>query len=292
MSRSRIDSEFSHQSGIRHLACGRMGEAITRTRRLRETMGLMADWPSRGRLLGQWSERRRAAPGAEPVPLRVEPLGGLPVHVRPGTDDIYMLWTALRLEWGAPPEELGGSPLRRIADLGTHAGFGLARYAVEHPDAELLGVEADEGNVALARLNTAPFGDRCRVSHAAVWDHGGELQVEHEEHESSGYVVTEPEGAEGADSVRARTVDDLFAERWPNGECVDYVYVDVEGAHAKLFHPRAQWARRVRAISVANHAATPYSEEDCARDLEVLGFRTRIIPSEPSGWTIGVRDGG
>jgi hypothetical protein len=46
----------------------------------------------------------------------------------------------------------------------------------------------------------------------------------------------------------------------------------------------------VRVIKVSRHLDTDYSEEDCARDLERLGFRTRVIPLKPTGWTIGVRE--
>lgn len=250
----------------------------------------MDDAGSRVRLVILWGMRRGRAvrPPSRTVPLRVRPFGGRVVHVRPGSHDLFLLWAALRLRWSAPPRELAGAPLRRIASLGLAAGVDLAALAYGHRDAELLGVEADAGNAALARLNVAPFADRCRIVHAAVWDVEASLGVARQGRASDAYVVTESAEAPASERVPARTVGDLLAERWPNGEPVDFVYVDVEGAHARLFGAGADWAR-VRAVKVAGHHGTPYSEADCARDLEGLGFRTRVIPGEPVGWTVGVR---
>ena len=74
------------------------------------------------------------------------------------------------------------------------------------------------------------------------------------------------------------------------GEPIDYLYMDLEGYHEPILRGSPEWIERVRAIKVSGHLGTDYSEEDCARDLERLGFRTRVIPLEPLGWTVGIRE--
>ena len=84
-------------------------------------------------------------------------------------------------------------------------------------------------------------------------------------------------------------VSDLLSDFSPD-EPIDYLYMDIEGLHAPILRATPEWLERVRAIKVSGHLETDYSEEECARDLERRGFRTRVIPLEPTGWTIGVRD--
>lgn len=268
---------------------------LQRARRLGQTLGLMDDAASRLRVLALASDRLRnrdAAPAASAtVPLRIRPLGGLTVHVRPRSHDLYLLWATMRLRWSAPPREIAARPIRRIADLGLNGGIDLAALAHANPRAELLGVEADAANVAVARRNVAAFGDRCRVVHAAAWDRAATLSIERRGRMTTGYVVTDAGAGPASERVPARTVAQLLGERWPDGGPIDFLYLDVEGAHARLFGSPDGWDR-VHAVKVAGHAETAYSEADCARDLRRLGFLTRVIPGEPIGWTVGVRPPG
>ena len=104
--------------------------------------------------------------------LRLKPLRGAPVSVRPGTADVDTVWAAFMRGYHRPPEVVAAAGPTRIWDLGCNIGLTMADLAVRFPDAELTGVELDEGNVELARHNLAPWEARCRVIHAAVWPGG------------------------------------------------------------------------------------------------------------------------
>ena len=108
----------------------------------------------------------------------------------------------------------------------------------------------------------------------------------------TGYTVRPPrdDDAPGVPRVRALPLGELIHGFSPH-QPVDYLYMDVEGAHEGLLKggAGAAWATRVRAIKVAGHGDTDYNEDDCARDLERLGFRTRVIRFDPIGWTVGIR---
>jgi FkbM family methyltransferase len=227
-----------------------------------------------------------------PVPLRLKALHGQALWVRPGTSDAMVVVEDFVHGFADPPAEVDRTGPTRMVELGSNIGAGLAGLAHRYPDASVLGVEADPGNAALARRNLAPWADRCRLVEAAVWEGPGRPVVDHHGGRASGYTVRSSNGGEADASggeLRSMTVEELLADFHP-GEPIDYMYLDIEGTHAQLLRGEARWLDRVRAIKVSRHLETPYSEEDCARDLRRLGFRTRVVPLEPTGWTIGIRE--
>lgn len=225
-----------------------------------------------------------------PVRLRLKPLRSLPVFARPRTSDLDVLAEDLLEGFPLPPDELAGRTLSTIVELGSNVGIGLCALAAAHPEAELMGVEADPENVALARANTAALGGRCRVEEAAVWDRDAEVVVDRAVGRATGFTVRERRGDDpvGLLGVRAVAVTSLLAGFRP-GEPIDYLYLDIEGAHARLLTGDAAWLGRVQAIKVAGHHDTEYGETQCADDLRRLGFRARVVPFGATGWTVGIR---
>lgn len=257
-----------------------------------QTLAMMADGASRRRAASIWWDHllgRSGDPAGErTVELRLAAFGGLPVHMRPSPSDLYVLWTTLHLGWSAPPRELAGTPLRRIVVLGLNTGLDLACLAAAYPEAELLGVEADAVNASIARRNAAPFGPRCQVVHAAVWDRAAAVAVERAG-ASYAHSVREAARPGTGEAVAGRTLDELLAARWPDEGPVDFAYIDIEGTHARLLDAGERFSR-INALKIAGHERTRYSEAECASGLEGLGYRTRVIPCEPIGWTVGVRE--
>lgn len=92
--------------------------------------------------------------------------GGKPVFFRTKTTDIksleeYLVWRAL--------DEVDlGRPLR-ILDLGSYGGYSLLYFASRFPSAEIVGVEPEPGNFALAQKNV---GNRKGIHtiECAVWN--------------------------------------------------------------------------------------------------------------------------
>ncbi len=96
-------------------------------------------------------------------------------------------------------------------------GAGLTALALEHPEAQLVGIEPDEGNFAVAALNTARFGDRVRLVRGAIWDHEADLvfdpEIEAGEH---GIAVRDARPAdEGARRLRGLTLDTFVDLAFP-----------------------------------------------------------------------------
>lgn len=219
--------------------------------------------------------RRHVGSGGRVVRLRLRPLGGREMRLRPSTSDVDTVWGTFAGRYHLPPDE-AGSP-RLVWDLGANIGLTMADIAERHPGARVVGVELDAENAALARANVEPWGERCEVIEAAVWPHDGEMRYVRLDGATSGHYVTE--AALDADPVvttaHAISPRSLLALEG-TGAIVDYAKIDVEGAERTLLREDAGWAQRVRTVKVEVH--DPYTVEECEADLRALGFETRVDP--------------
>jgi FkbM family methyltransferase len=220
--------------------------------------------------------------GSDPVAVRVRPLDGATVWLRPGTTDPIMLRDTFRDGVHPPPPEVAARGVRWIVDLGANAGVTVADNARRFPHARIVAVELDPGNAEAARRNTRSWADRVEVLQGAVWESDGEVPYEHAAGHEYGFRVTE--GA--ASTTRALSMATILSHV-PAGERVDYVKMDIEGVEARLLSgPAAAWTARIDSISLQVH--DPYTLADCARDLEALGFNARVDPRRMN-YIVGVR---
>ena len=230
--------------------------------------------------------RRHVGSGGRVVRMRLRPLGGNEVRLRPSTSDVDTVWGTFAGRYHLPPRE-APEPLGLVWDLGANIGLTMADIAGRHPAARIVGVELDSENAALARANLEPWGERCEVIEAAVWPQDGEMRYVRLAGATSGHHVTDAalEDDPAVTSVHAISPWSLLALEGA-GAVVDYAKIDVEGAERDLLREDAGWAGRVRTVSVEVHE--PYTVEECSEDLRALGFETRV---DPRHWAcvIGVR---
>lgn len=214
---------------------------------------------------------------AAPRVLRLKELQGNSLLCRPQTSDPWVMWGTFYHKFQSPPP--GIDPMRCIVDLGANVGYTSAFFAVHYPQAKILAVEMDERNAAMAASNLAPFGDRCRLVHAAVWSKDGE--TEYGGTEEQGYRVASL-GLNGQQSstrkVRTRSLDSLFAEHGLTQ--IDYLKMDIEGAEAEVLGGSLQWADRVRAMKIELHK--PATFESCRAVLEPRGFNCQRDTHHPN----------
>lgn len=233
---------------------------------------------------------RKDGGSANPIPVRLRGLGGAALWIRPGSTDLINASAYLARRIHEPPPGVG--PLRRVVELGTNMGAGLAALAAEHPDAELVGVEADAGNVAAARANLDRFGPRARVIEAAVWSDDAGLVVD-PERPAGEHGLTVRERVAGDDpalpGLQGRAIDTLLDEAFP-GEVIDYMHVTIEGTERRVFEAGGAWPTRVRSLRVEVHPYFDYLTGECIAQLERLGYRAYPVQSPPDKWVFAVRD--
>jgi FkbM family methyltransferase len=225
--------------------------------------------------------------GGRAVALRLRPLGGRTVLVRPSTSDVDTVWGTFARGYHRPPDELAGRPIGLILDLGANIGLTMADLAVRFPQARVVGIELDGENALLARANLAPWRDRCEVVHGAVWTSDTDVFYAPLPGHTAGHRI----GGTGSDlpagtvRVPAFSLDTLLDRHAPDGP-VDYMKMDVEGAESALLSEAVEWAHRVACMKVEVHH--PYGVDECMRDMRALGFETRTDPRH-WGCVIGVR---
>lgn len=234
--------------------------------------------------------RRGDAP-QKPLGVPMKALAGERLFVRPGTSDLrnasYYYGDRLYL----PPEAVAGQPLRQICELGSNMGAALTALASHYPEARLLGVEPDPGNAALAALNTARFGDRCRVEQAGIWDEDVELVIDRASaYGEHGFTVRPRTASDPPDSpaITALKIDTVLAKHMPTGE-IDYLHMTIEGTEPRVLSAGGDWVGRVRSLRVEAHPELGYPAQSCIAHLRALGYDSWADPQLPEKWVFAVR---
>lgn len=236
---------------------------------------------------GDWGDQGNS------VRVRLRPLGGESVLIRPRTSDIAVLQNIFVDQPHVPPQNLLDEAPALIVDLGANIGLSMAHLAVLFPSARILGVELDHENAALCRANVRPWKDRCELFEGGVWPVDGE--VGYRASESDELVATSAfkiDDGSSQDSpalrrLRARAVS-LNSLLATVGEVpIDYMKMDIEGAEEPVLQQNTEWAARVKFISVEVHR--PYSVDRCMAQLTALGFDATRDPDRDDV-VYGVRD--
>jgi FkbM family methyltransferase len=207
------------------------------------------------------------------------------VCCRPGTSDPWVLWDVFHHQYQAVPGSIGETAC--IVDLGANVGYTTAYFAARHPNATIVAIEMDEANFQLACRNVAPWANRCRMVHAAVWDSDGEL--EYHGREEQGYRVAQLDGSASFVDTRRVTAKSLMSLFNEYGlERVDFLKMDIEGAEEAVFRGNLDWLPRVKALKVELHP--PMTYETCAGILSRHGYSCRP-DAQHDHCLIAVRDG-
>ena len=156
-----------------------------------------------------------------------------------------------------------------IFDLGANVGFTCFDFARRYPDARVVGVEMDQDNMGLAVRNTAVFGDRCTVFHAAVWKEDTEVSYSKSDSEWGYHASDIPANPDDTVAiVRAVTIDTLMRETGVSW--VDFMKMDIEGAEQEVLYPQAPWLQNVGVLNLEVHH--PATVEGCIALLSEAGF--------------------
>lgn len=225
---------------------------------------------------------------ATPVAVPMKAIGGDSIFVRPRSSDVYNATWYYRDELFAPPEDLEG-PISTICELGANIGASLLALGLRYPDARLLGVEPDAGNVEILRMNTERIGDRCMIVQSGVWDSEACLVVEpNPVYGQHGLTLRElAKGESAPNSIASNTIDALLDEHLPGRE-VDYMHVTIEGTEPRAFAV-GRWPDRVRSLRVELHPDAGFDAVAASQQLEGLGYRCRLDEQHPGKWIHAVR---
>lgn len=171
---------------------------------------------------------------------------GHSVVLRVGTSDEQVWADTFTGRYHLPPE---GMPApATVLDLGANIGLVSAHYRNLWPQADVVAVEMDAENAAVAERNA----QGVRVVHAAVSDRAGVTYYDDSGHSTIAYAV----GA-GNRRVMGQTLRKIilrsFAQDAEGGvNIVDFVKMDIEGMEWRLF-AKPDWRALVRYLLIELH---------------------------------------
>jgi FkbM family methyltransferase len=157
---------------------------------------------------------------------------GGPVWLRSHTTDISVLDEHLIGDAYADAP----SGLRTIVDLGAYTGLTARWLLARNPDARIVCVEPEPGNVAVLERNLAPVNGRADLVQACIGGHERTVSL------TTGNGSWAFEMVEGCD-VQVTTMARLIREH--GLDRIDLLKSNVEGAEREVFADPRDWADRV-----------------------------------------------
>ena len=140
-------------------------------------------------------------------------------------------------------------------------------------------------NVALARRNLAPWGDRCEVLEAGIWPEDGEIRYHRLAGGTAGHHVADvPDDAAGVAIAPAVSPGTLLARSGPEA-VVDFAKIDIEGAEwALLADPRFSALRATTIVLEYHVEGCPSPDPRAAAEeaLKTAGFEITHTQRKPA----------
>ncbi|GEM_PF-1709615 len=207
-----------------------------------------------------------------------------PVFVRLGSPDLWVLDELFSTNEYQDVAKADLGEVRQIVDLGANAGMSIRFWLNRWPDARVIGVEPDEFNFEVAKLNAGQHrgGANVALVRACVAGHERTVTLDRSHHESM-YVMTDASGGGGGggqtETIPALPLEKILAQN-NSLPMIDLLKVDIEGAEREVFENCAPWIKRVRHMVLEIHP--PYTTEQLLADCERNGGRFRIVTRHPS----------
>ena len=143
---------------------------------------------------------------------------------------------------------------RWIFDLGANVGYASAYLLSCFPTARAIAVEPDPANYALCCENLAPYGDRVRVVHGAVWSTRTRLKLLRGSFGDNREWATQVAASvDGEGTIEAYDIPTLL--KMTDGGLVDVLKIDIERSELEVFRGRPAWLAGVRNICIELHGA-------------------------------------
>ena len=178
---------------------------------------------------------------------------GREVHLRSHTTDISVLAELVVNGGYERLLEHVTEPPRTIVDLGANIGLASRWFLSQWPDAQLVAVEPEPGNIAVLKRNLQRYAATTRIYGACIGARQRTVSLLNGGGEWAFRMTDDETGSLPADRVDVitmnRIIDDLGSAE------IDLLKCDIEGAERELFGSCADWINRVRLIVVECHDA-------------------------------------
>jgi len=193
-----------------------------------------------------------------------------PFYARWPASDLHILHTIVRRKEYAPLDRyLDGNQDILFLDLGANIGAASRYFLDSYPTSRVVAVEPASANIAMCRMNLAPYGDRVRLIEAAVWNRTTRLVFDRmttQPGTEAGIRLREPmPGEETVDSINAVDISTLLSENCGSPQSQIAIKIDVEGSEEAIFRgPSLPWLDEICCIAIELHDSV---QPNCSRNF-------------------------
>ncbi len=187
-----------------------------------------------------------------------------------------------------------GIPIKTIIDAGANVGYTSIYFLTKFPNARIIAVEADPGNMEALKVNFANNGVTNFVAlQKALWKSSTQVELTNSfrDHREWSRQVSEATGepVEPAHKLTGISLSDLVQQNGINE--IDILKIDIEGAEKEVFSDRGHSItilKTVKFIVVELHDEVEFKNEfeDILRSAEfvftyfgesLMGFNTKLL---------------
>lgn len=201
--------------------------------------------------LAAWQRRAWPTQGANTYCLSVRGVP-YPLVCRVDTSDRWAFGQVfVRKEYGSLPADHGP---KLILDCGANVGYTSVYFLTRYASSHVIAVEPDPQNFQILLRNLAPYGERARAIHAAVWSEPAQLKLCSAAETDRGewaFWVRECHPDEVPD-VRAVDIQTILSDS--GFSQIDILKIDVEGAETRIFSQNYHsWIDKVETFLIELH---------------------------------------
>lgn len=149
-----------------------------------------------------------------------------------------------------------------ILDGGANIGLSVVYFANRFPNAHIVAIEPDQGNLAILDENCKPYSN-ISIIETALWGNDGHLRIVNPQNSGWGFVV-EKADSDDPDAFQAMTITSIM-EGFDSPQ-IDLLKLDIEGAERSVFAShQMDWLNHVEHLVIELH------------DYEHKGCRTPVM---------------
>ena len=185
--------------------------------------------------------------------VKIRQIDGKAVYCRSKTSDKFLLHSAFNVQFHIPPFEIMKDKAGTILDLGSNVGYTMVHYKHLYPKARVIGVEMDESNFEILKMNMAQFKNWEAV-HGAIWTSDGTIDYSGQDEETLAIQGIDPLNdalnlpRRSSKSYSIQSILDKY-----NVDRVDFMKMDIEGAEIPIFDEDLSWLERIQSMHVEVH---------------------------------------
>ncbi len=173
------------------------------------------------------------------------------ILLRPKTSDIYVF--DLVFLWDEYGRQKYINKINFIIDLGANIGLTTLYFHKEYPEASIIGVEPENSNFEILRLNTKHI-DKIQIYNKAIWNKKTKISlINNITNDNDGYCF----GRGNDNNVETITINELLKNS--QYRYIDILKIDIEGGEKNLFYENYEnWLPFVRLIIIELHDLTQH----------------------------------